>query len=878
MAIERKLMMESPRMRRFGIIILSGLIFSGALSATAPAAESEPSEEVKKVTYEDDVRPIFRQHCFTCHNQNEKKGGLALDTYASTIEGGASGEVVYEGDGGSSRLWMLIAHEDTPVMPPGQDMIDAKKVDIVKQWIDLGLLENQGSKVKKKKTNRLAFSASSDGKPEGPAAMPETVWKQPVVVTPRPGAVTAIACSPWAPLVAIGGQSQVVLYNTETGQLAGILPFPEGEPQSLNFSRDGSYLLVGGGQHSFMGFTALYDVKTGDRVAKVGDELDIVFGSDVNETLTRVAMGGPKRLVHVHDLNTGELVYELKKHTDWVYDVEFSPDGVLIASGDRSGGLVLWEAPTGRFYMDLPGHKDAVRDIAWRADSNIVASASLDGTVKLWEVFNGKQVKSFNAHGGGVTSIDMARDGKIVTSGKDRRVKLWDANGQALEEFPPMAEAVLEVAFTHDGSHVVAGDWTGNVKMWKADDPKQEVVLDVNPPKLETRLAKSREALQAAEQNLTAAKQDFAAKNDKLQQLSAQLASYQEQLPAAEEALNKAKAELQAASEQAKQAAEKLVEVTQQRDTLLTKVGQQQPQLEAASKQLHQLSNTLAKKQKALGAAVAARDAAAVALASVDDQIGTAQGSDRETLLANRKSAAETLTAKASELKPLTGEVQSLQRQLGDALEKLRQQQQSFDALQQELSETQQRLSEKRLEKLNADQRLKTAEAGEQAAAQALATLQQNITDARKTIETLQPQVQQAQQQVTTAQSAFDAATTRVDSLTADLKAFQRAPQQLAKAEASAEQQLDELAKQIERAQQAASQIGGQLDSESTQLAELKKQMEQLQAKVNALRSEKRKHETVTEEASAQAEAIEFEREKVSTRRALYEAAYGGAE
>jgi mono/diheme cytochrome c family protein len=81
----------------------------------------------EKVTYEDHLKPILREHCFVCHNQNEKKGGLAVDTYASLMEGGSSGEVVYESDPDSSRLWTLVNHDETPYMPPNQDRIaDAK--------------------------------------------------------------------------------------------------------------------------------------------------------------------------------------------------------------------------------------------------------------------------------------------------------------------------------------------------------------------------------------------------------------------------------------------------------------------------------------------------------------------------------------------------------------------------------------------------------------------------------------------------------------------------------------------------------------------------------------------------------------------------------
>ena len=177
-------------------------------------------------------------------------------------------------------------------------------------------------------------------------------------------------------------------------------------------------------------------------------------------------------MVRIFDTDSGDAVFELKKHTDWVYCVDYSPDGALVASGDRSGGLHVWEAETGRLYLDLIGHKGAVRSLVWRADSNVLLSASEDGTVKMWEMNAGNQLKSFNAHSGGVTGIAMGQDGKIVTSGKDRTVKVWNADGSAVATMPAFSEPALEVAISHDSSRVIGGDWNGRTLMWQISDPK----------------------------------------------------------------------------------------------------------------------------------------------------------------------------------------------------------------------------------------------------------------------------------------------------------------------------------------------------------------------------------------------------------------------
>ena len=60
-------------------------------------------------------------------------------------------------------------------------------------------------------------------------------------------AITAMAASPWTSLLAVAGQHQILLYDTETKELAGILPYAEGYARSLKFSANGSLLILGGG-------------------------------------------------------------------------------------------------------------------------------------------------------------------------------------------------------------------------------------------------------------------------------------------------------------------------------------------------------------------------------------------------------------------------------------------------------------------------------------------------------------------------------------------------------------------------------------------------------------------------------------------------------
>jgi Planctomycete cytochrome C/WD domain, G-beta repeat len=456
-------------------------------------------ESFAKITYDDNVLPLLKEKCVGCHNQDKKRGGVVLNNFTKVMEGGSSGVIVKPGDPDNSPLFQSMAHKREPFMPPSSPVLPDETVALVRQWIADGALENSGSKAiaAGPKVN-VGLPGVVRGKPAGAPPMPaKALSLEPIIHTARADAVTALACSPWAPLCAVGGQKEVLLYNTDTLDLIGVLPFPEGEARVLKFSRNGGLLLAGGGHAGKSGKVVLWNVTTGERIIEVGDENDSVLAADVSPDQTQVALGGPSKVVRVYGTKDGKLIYEIRKHTEWITALEYSPDGVLLTSGDRVGGLFVWEAFTGREYFSLRGHTAGVTEVSWRSDGNVCASASEDGTIHLWEMENGNSIKSWGAHGGGVESVRYARDGRIVTAGRDKLVKLWDGGGNAQRTFEARPDVALCAAFTHDDARVIAGDWTGQIPVWTAADGKAVGQLTPNPPTLAERLDGAQKELAA---------------------------------------------------------------------------------------------------------------------------------------------------------------------------------------------------------------------------------------------------------------------------------------------------------------------------------------------------------------------------------------------
>ena len=510
--------MSLSAVERFGLNLTVAGVFAICFSMLGAASAAWADDAAAKITYADHVQPIFRQHCFACHGPDTKKNDLSLESYATTMTGGASGEVLYAEDLTSSQLWLMVTHEISPAMPPGGGKLSDAELETIKKWIEGGLLEKGDSQKRAPKKNAVAaFTPTADNRPEGEPAMPQGLLREPVIHAEHRGAATSLAASPWAPVAAVGAPFQISLYNTDSGEHLGVLPFVEGSPYVMQFSRDGSMLLAAGGKSAALGLAALYDVKTGRRLTTVGDELDAVLAADLRADHSLIAIGGPRKVVRVYRVADGSLAYEITKHTDWVTALEFSPDGKFLATADRSGGLYLWDAETGRERGDLRGHTEQITSVSWRGDSAVLASSSEDDTVRLWQL-DGQQIKSWGAHGAGVASVRFARTGELTTTGRDQLVRLWTADGAHIRDLTTLEDLGLAARFTHDGARVVASDWRGNVRILDAATATLAATIDPNPPTIAARLAsieaevgQFRTELQAADQGLVAVQQQVAA-------------------------------------------------------------------------------------------------------------------------------------------------------------------------------------------------------------------------------------------------------------------------------------------------------------------------------------------------------------------------------
>lgn len=472
----------NTQLQRFLYLPIAMLLLHSVASAAPP-------------NFQKHILPIFKKHCVGCHNSDESEAGLDLSSSQAALTGSSGGSVLKAGLPDSSPLYLTVTHhEDYPAMPPEKPKLADAELKTIREWIAGGLIATTGGKSNLRNVT-FDVSTGSMRRPEVPA-FPEDLPSHPIASTNAAPPVLALAASPWENLIAASGHRQVLLYGSKdaSGKPAnvGVLPFPEGDIHDLRFSRNGDLLIAAGGIGAESGKVVVYDVKTGRRIATLGDEYDIVLSADISADHKYVAIGTPTKLVKIFSTHTGELVHRIKKHTDWVTVVRFSPDGKQLATADRNGGIHVWESESAGIVYTLDEHKEKVTALSWRSDGKLLASAAEDGKFVLWDMKDGWATRAITAHTAkartrysrrtGVLDIAFATDGRILTVGRDRLLRLWNSDGSPTSEVALHSTLPLRAQFLSNGQLIATGAFDGQLRTFTLS-PKmtQQATIETVP-------------------------------------------------------------------------------------------------------------------------------------------------------------------------------------------------------------------------------------------------------------------------------------------------------------------------------------------------------------------------------------------------------------
>ncbi len=115
-------------MAHAGGCLRAGIVRAGETDPTAASAREK--------FFEQNIRPLLVEKCYSCHATKKQKGGLRLDSIEAILKGGESGPAVVPGKPDESLLVAAINYAG-PEMPP-DGKLAPEKVAVLTRWVASG--------------------------------------------------------------------------------------------------------------------------------------------------------------------------------------------------------------------------------------------------------------------------------------------------------------------------------------------------------------------------------------------------------------------------------------------------------------------------------------------------------------------------------------------------------------------------------------------------------------------------------------------------------------------------------------------------------------------------------------------------------------------
>jgi hypothetical protein len=455
-------------LRAFSRHVPAGAIAAASLTALLTVACAARAPRVQNASSTagvsfSQVDEIIRESCEHCHNADDEKGGLLMDSYASLVAGGEHGNALVPGDSASSRMMQMIEGKLKPRMPYKEDPLPRAQVELIRRWIDEG-----------------APGPEATGGPAAARREVEIPHVKPLVAAA--GAVAAVAFDSPARRIAVGTYKSVHLMSLADRKWIATLKDHADLIRAVAFSPDGKRLAVAGGPSGRYGEIKIWDVTAAvpKLLSTIQGHRDSILAIAFSPDGGTLASASYDKLIKLWNVADGKVLATLKEHSDAVYAVAFLPGGtqLLSAAGDRT--VKVWSVPAGKRLFTVNDSLDAVYAAAVHPSGRSFAAAGADRMIRTW-AWNGDtssagggtatlQASTF-AHGESVLRLAYSPDGAILASGgADRVIKLWDAatlkEKQAFEAQP---DWVMGLALSADGKLLAAGRYDGTLGLYGLD-------------------------------------------------------------------------------------------------------------------------------------------------------------------------------------------------------------------------------------------------------------------------------------------------------------------------------------------------------------------------------------------------------------------------
>lgn len=174
--------------------------YATGTAAPTPSAGNDPAVAMSKggetVSFAKQIAPLLVENCNGCHlDAMQIRGGLNMNSVASLMRGGDSGEVIKPGDGDGSLLVRKLRGQEGARMPAGgRPALPEESIQLISTWISEGATLDEGTpdqNLRVMMTEAWAKNATHEELAARRQEMAASNWKLGVPADARESAVTA---------------------------------------------------------------------------------------------------------------------------------------------------------------------------------------------------------------------------------------------------------------------------------------------------------------------------------------------------------------------------------------------------------------------------------------------------------------------------------------------------------------------------------------------------------------------------------------------------------------------------------------------------------------------------------------------------------------
>jgi WD40 repeat protein len=437
------------------------------------AAEAKKDASDKgKVSFKRDIRPIFQHKCQGCHQPARPKGEYIMTSRDELLKPGKSDKPgVVPGKPKQSLLvdQIIAQNGKPPKMPKGMNPLSAKEVNLIRQWIVQGAVDDSPL------SSRVVVDVDH----------PPVYKLAPVT--------TALDYSPDSTLLAVSGDHEVLLHKADgSGLVARLIGLSE-RIESVAFSPDGKLLAVAGGAPGRFGEVQIWEVATKKLKLSLAVTNDTVYGARWSPDGSKLSFGCADNTVRAIEAATGKRILYQGAHNDWVLDTVFSLTGTHLVSVSRDMSMKLTEVATQRFVDNItsitPGAlKGGLMSVDRHPKKEEVVIGGSDGIPKIYRIFRDpkkprqigddfNKIIAFPAMPGRVFAVRFSPDGAriVAASSKEGKgeVRVYQAvDAKLIATLQGQKGAVNAVAYRRDGKEIASAGFDGMVRINDAQTGK----------------------------------------------------------------------------------------------------------------------------------------------------------------------------------------------------------------------------------------------------------------------------------------------------------------------------------------------------------------------------------------------------------------------